>query len=596
MTVKEMLLKKIFLIPAIIIALYTLVGFFLVPLIGTHTIKNTLGKSLNRTISIEKLAVNPYALTATIDGLNVTDTDNQAFFSAKRIYANISLFSLFVLAPEVSQICLESPRVNIVRNKDATFNFSDLLALNQGDKTPDPQTDGEKKGPMEFTLKDVRITQGELMFEDRVTGVAHSMTDFELTLPLLSTREKSLDTPATLDIDFVVNQAKVAVHLESTPFAADLATQVDVRTSDVDVVHYLPYLPLPETIRLKSLGLNLDLHAAYLSTPAKPSLVLQGKVAAVNAALNGAAGEKIITFPSLTLDLSESNLLAGQLNIAKILMQTPQLNITRDPSGTLNLLTYVPQTPAPPEPDTPQPQGNKNADQGQGNFSLNLVDLEIKDAAVSFQDLSNDQPFETLVSPVNLRVENLKAGKTISGQYRLALATETKETVESSGRFQTHPVQAQGSLNLSDLVLNKYLPYYGSRVLFDVNDGTAALSADYEVSEAPDNLDVKISALDFMVQALVIADRNARQEMVNIPEFNIKGAAIDVGNRKIDPGPSPPEAERSWCKGDKAGGLNLVQGMVPAPAASVPTTPEITAQDPTVTSPSCPLECHNAFV
>ncbi len=579
MTVKEMFLKKIFLIPAIIIALYTLVGFFLVPFIGTHTIKNSLGKSLNRTISIEKLAVNPYALTATIDGLDVTDTDNQAFFSARRIYANISLFSLFVLAPEVSQICLENPRVNIVRNKDATFNFSDLLALNQGQEKRDSQTDGQDKSPMEFTLKDVRITQGELMFEDRVTGVSHSMTDFELTLPLLSTREKSLNTPATLDIDFVANQAKVAVHLESTPFAADLATRVDVRTSDVDVVHYLPYLPIPETIRLKDLGLNLDLHAAYLSNPSGPSLVLQGKVAAVNAALNGAAGEKIITFPSLTLDLSPSDLLAGQLNIAKILMQTPQLNLTRDPSGTLNLLTYVTQTPAPPEPEAPQPQGNKSIDQGQGNFSLNLVDLEIKNAAVSFHDLSNDQPFETLISPVNLRVEKLKAGKTISGQYRLALATEAKERVESSGRFQTHPVQAQGSLNLSDLVLNKYFPYYGSLVLFDVNDGTATLSTDYEVSEAPDNLDVKISALDFMVQTLVIADRNARQEMVNIPEFNIKGAVIDVGTREINTGTITTHDAKILVQRDQAGGLNLFQGVAPAPAANVPATPEMTAQN-----------------
>ena len=588
MTVKEMLLKKKFSIPAILIVLYTLVGFFLVPVIARHTLRNTLSKSLDRTVTIEKIAVNPYALAVTIDGLDVTDADHQPFFSARRLYANVSLFSLFVLSPEVSQICLESPRVRIVRNKDATFNFSDLPVLKQGEKKPQPE--GTNKGPMAFTLRKVRITQGELLFEDRLTDVSHSMTDFNLSLPLLSTREKSRHEPAALDIDFVVNQAKVAVHVESTPFAADLSTRVDVKTSDVDLVHYLPYLPLPETIRLKRLGLNLDLHAAYLSTPASPSLVVQGRAAAVNAAVNGAAEEEIITFPSLTLDLSPSNLLAGQVNIAKILMQTPQLNLTRDQSGTLNLLTLVPQTPAPSEPEPPQPEDSKRTDKESGNFSLNLVDLEIKDAAISFRDLSNDQPFETLVSPVNLRVEDLKAGKTISGQYRLALATEAQETVASSGRFQTHPVQARGSLSLSDLVLNKYLPYYESRVLFDVNDGTAAFSADYEVSEAPDSLDVKISGLDFMVQSLVIADRKAREQMVNLPEFAIKGAAIDLGNRKINTGTITTRDGKILVQRDKAGGLNLVQGVVPAPAAEEPATPEITAQNPSSAAQALPWD------
>lgn len=579
MAIKEILLKKIILIPAIIMVLYTLAGFFLIPVLGRNILCKSLSKTLNRQVTIERIAINPYSLTATIEGLSVAEQNKDALFSAKEIFANISLSSLFTLGLNVSELSLENPRVSIVRNRDATFNFSDLLTLNQDNKTAVPEKDSKGKGPIRFTLKNVHITQGNFRFEDQITNVSHAVTDFSLMLPFLTSREKSRDKAAGMDINFVVNQATVDVHVESTPFAADMATQVDIKTSDVDVVHYLSYLPIPETIQLESLGLNLDLHAAYRSTTPTPSLQVQGKVTAVNAEVKGAAEEEIIKFPSLAVDISPSDVLAGQLNIAKILMQTPQLNLSRDKTGTLNLLTYIPQKQAPPHQADNQVAGNKADKTRQDPFSLNLADFEIKDATVSFQDFSNEQAFNTTLFPINVLVKNVKAGSTVSGEYRLTLATEIKENFITSGRFQTHPVQVQGSMNLSNLVLNKYLPYYAALINFDVNDGRASLSANFDISEKPDKLDTAINAVDFMVQSLVISDPNSQEKMVDIPEFNIKGAAFDLGNKQINTGVITLSDADFLVQRDKTGQLNLVKGLQPGKQIKQPETPELAPQD-----------------
>ena len=219
MTIKEVFLKKIILIPVIIMVLYTLMGFFLVPVLGKNILRNTLSKSLNREVSIEKIAVNPYALTATIEGLKVTGKNKEAFFSAKKIFANISSSSFFTFALEVSEMFLENPRVHMTRNKDASFNFSDLLSSSPVDETASQKKDGDDKDLMGVTLKNIHITQGEIRFEDRVTDVSHVVTDFSLMLPFLSSREKSRHEAAGMDIDFILNQASVEIHVESTPFA-----------------------------------------------------------------------------------------------------------------------------------------------------------------------------------------------------------------------------------------------------------------------------------------------------------------------------------------------------------------------------------------
>ncbi|ACN15836.1 conserved hypothetical protein [Desulforapulum autotrophicum HRM2] len=579
MAIKEIFLKKRILIPVIIMVLYTLVGFFLVPVLGKNILCKSLGKALNRQVTIERIAVNPYALTATIEEFSVAEQNKDALFFAKRIFANLSLSSLFTLGLNVSEFSLENPRVSIVRNRDATFNFSDLLALGQDNKTDAPEKDEENKGPIRFTLKNIHITQGEFKFEDQFTNVSHAVTDFSLMLPLLTSREKSRHEAAGMDINFVVNQATVDVHVESTPFAADMATQVEIKISDVDVVHYLSYLPIPETIQLKSLGMNLDLDAAYRSTTPKPSLQIQGKVTAVNAEIKGAAEEEIIKFPSLTVDISPSDILAGKLNITKILMQTPQLNLSRDKTGTVNLLTYIPQKQAPPQQAENKVADNKADKTHSDPFSLNLDNFEIKDATVGFQDLSNEQAFNTTLFPINVLIKNVKAGSTISGEYRLTLASEIKEDFETSGRFQTHPVQAQGSMNLSNLVLNKYLPYYAGLINFDVNDGRATLSANFDISEKPDKLETTINTVDFMVQSLVISDHDAKEQMVEIPEFNIKGASIDLSGKQINTGVITLRDANFFIQRDKAGELNLVKGLLPDKETKKPNTPVLAPQD-----------------
>ena len=372
-----------------------------------------------------------------------------------------------------------------------------------------------------------------------------------------------------MDIDFVLNQSKFDIHVESTPFAEDLAMQADIKTSDIDVIHYLSYLPVPENILLKSLDLNLNLHASYRKKKLNDSLVLQGKVTALNVDVKDLLEEEIIKFPELTIDISKLDILAKQLNISKILIKNPELNLNQDKNGKLNLLKYIPQNKKNKE------EVKKEADINKQPFILNLSDFEIKDAAISFQDLFNEKLFRSRLFPLNIRIENLKAGAMVSGEYSIKFETETKESFASNGRFATQPVQADGSLHLSNIVFNKYAPYYENFVGFDVKDGRLNFSTDFEISQKQDKLDVKIKSKELLIQTLSIFDQQFKEEMINIPEFKIKGSVIDVANKKIDTGSIFVQNGKILLKRHKDGQINLAKSILPARGSLSPETSEI---------------------
>ncbi len=173
MTIKDILSKKIVLILAAGIVLYTLVGFFLLPILAKNIVTDRLSKALNREVTIEKIAINPYALTATIDFLVVKEQNKAIFFSVQKIFANLTLSSLFTFTFIASDLSLENFYVNIIRNEDASYDFSDLLDSAKEDKKSSKNVAAKDKEDFGFILKVVNITRGNIVFTDNVTKVSH---------------------------------------------------------------------------------------------------------------------------------------------------------------------------------------------------------------------------------------------------------------------------------------------------------------------------------------------------------------------------------------------------------------------------------------
>src|SRR5579859_5857822 len=108
------------------IALYTLLGFFVLPAVIKWQMLKRLPALTHRNVAVQQVKLNPYALSFTLRGFSLTETNGDEFASLGELYVNFQSVSLLKRGFVFKEISIKKPSANIVRLVDGTFNFSDL--------------------------------------------------------------------------------------------------------------------------------------------------------------------------------------------------------------------------------------------------------------------------------------------------------------------------------------------------------------------------------------------------------------------------------------------------------------------------------------
>src|ERR1700744_1664109 len=108
-----------------LLVFYTVVGFLILPPIIRAVAVKVISRELDRETSIQKIKLNPYDFSVTVDGLLIKDKDGQPFVSWDEVYVNFQISSIFRKAWQFKQISVVRPFARAQMNPDGTFNFSD---------------------------------------------------------------------------------------------------------------------------------------------------------------------------------------------------------------------------------------------------------------------------------------------------------------------------------------------------------------------------------------------------------------------------------------------------------------------------------------
>jgi len=120
---------------------YAVTGFLILPPIIRHVAVKQLSTQLGREVSIAKVKVNPFVLSATVDGLLIKDPDGQPFVAWDEVYVNFQLSSFFGKAWVFKEISTTKPFVRVQMNKGGTFNFTDLITKFSTNAAPAAKTE-----------------------------------------------------------------------------------------------------------------------------------------------------------------------------------------------------------------------------------------------------------------------------------------------------------------------------------------------------------------------------------------------------------------------------------------------------------------------
>jgi len=567
--------KRILMILASVLALYTIAGFFLAPWAGKKILVKELGNKLGRPIIVGSVFVNPYLLTLGIKDLAIKEKEGGNFISVSSLLVDISMGSVFKFAPVIEELAIESLGVNLVLKKDGSFNFSDLIQRFEKDPKDIPTEDSALTDPeiFGFLLSNTKISNVNIRFLDQIREKEHVIENFNLNLPLLNSLEKDRQTKTIADIDFVLNQAKINIKIESLPFAPGRDSVVTLKTGSIDFLTYLKYLPLPDTLLVKRLETSLDLAMTYsqAGVKEKPSLILKGDVKISNIDIQDADHTPVLTIPQMNLTLAPSDLLDKRLRLADLKILSPKIHLTRDANGNLNLLKDVSEEKIPvEEEDTPKPEKpEKEVVMASGGekktpgFVFQLDTGDIVDASLSFTDVSNKTPFNTILSPVSVQVRDIVAQEGVLGKYSIFLKTETDESIASAGQFSTTPLALEGSVTLERLVLKKYLPYVENLINFDLQEGQLDLDAGVTLSENDSKLSIVIKNKELRLTNLKVWDRVNKEIPVFIPEVIVTGSVVDTGKQRLDLGKIKISQGKILLKRQADGSINLMNNLLP---------------------------------
>ena len=540
-------LRKGLLAIAAAVGIFTLFGFFALPAILKPVVQDALSEALHRKTSIRKIRVNPFVLAVSVQGLEISErNDPGRWISVEELFVNLQLASVYRMGPILKEIRLTKPRVNIVRRKDGTYNFTDIIEERMKIRS-------ERESPLKYSFNNIRLIDGHLDFVDGPNGARHKVEGIQLAVPFFSNLKYAVDRYVAPSFSAVVNGDAVSMKGWTKPFKESLETAVEIDISDLDLPRYLEYLPFRREYEVASALLDIKAILRFLQRKGlPPSISVDGYALLRDVRVTGRDKSPMVSLPSVRAVVLPADIGAGEYRLASLTVKDPEIDAVIDRNKRLNLL-YL-------KPEKEKEKQNTEKSGKEGVFSIDSVRLS--GGKVRFTDASRPDVFRTVLGDIRIDVDALSTEKGKTAAASLVLSTEAGESIGLKGTLSLAPLGSEGTLTVGKLALGKYAPYYREKVLFDVTRGALDLRTGYSFAQTPEGDRFRLHGLAVSVGGLRLRQREEKEDFLDIPAFSAKDARIDPGLKEIEVGEIATEKGRIAIRKRADGKMN-VSRLVP---------------------------------
>lgn len=147
----------------ILVLLYCLLGFLIIPGIGLRVANQQLAHYSTVPARLERIEFNPFSLELTLWGLHLGQ-DGQEQVRFRRLYANLELDSLWQRRLHLADVELDAPHTELLFAENGTLNLAKLFKLPPSAPAPAQE---EPSKPFPLRIDRIRLAEGSLHFLDR---------------------------------------------------------------------------------------------------------------------------------------------------------------------------------------------------------------------------------------------------------------------------------------------------------------------------------------------------------------------------------------------------------------------------------------------
>ncbi len=470
--------KKIFIGIAAAFALISVIGFFVLPLVIKPIAQEKLTAALHRHVSIEKISINPYALSVTIRGFKISEPAPAPgpFVAFDELYVNLyGLSSLFQRKLNVEEITLTKPYISITREEDSSYNFSDLLPGDEKKPTPASK-------PFYFSLNNIQIVGGSIDFRDTPNKTKHNVRNMNLAVPVISNMEQYVINYVEPKFSANINGNPFELQGKTKPFVDSRETVFDIDISDLDIPFYWQYVPGKKNFHLKSARLDTKLKINFIMQEGKqPAVKISGIVALRKVVVDDLKNNKILRLPELNIGIAEAEPFKSDIHLSRIGVKDIELAILRNKEGKLNLLTLLEDPPK--EKKQPQKEtGKAKEPQPKNPLKLVIDELQLEASDLTFTDEVPAKKAVIRLAPLKFKAKNLSTVKEAKGDIDLLLTVNKKGEIAVKGQLSLEPLAADLNMDLKNIAIRTFQPYFADLVKINVQQGAISTAGKFSLA------------------------------------------------------------------------------------------------------------------
>jgi hypothetical protein len=315
-----------------------------VPEFTRRALTRDVAGMLGRDVQVGKITFNPFTLTLRAHDLAIAQPGGaQPLFALSEADVSASWKSLFWFAPVVDRLVLRQPRVALVRDGQAHFNFSDVQRklAEMGAEKPQPPEEKEKGLPR-FSLNNMRLENGSITLDDQVTGRKQVIDQIDLGVPFVSNFGYATDIDVVPKFHARINGSPFDLNGKARPFDVVPTSTLDVVFSDLDLEKWADAWGVPLPVKLKQGLLDSDLHIAFEQPrDAAPKLRITGGLSLRELDLREASDENLLAWKALNVRGVDALPLERRLQIGEVELVDPRIQTRRYADQRVNWLDVI---------------------------------------------------------------------------------------------------------------------------------------------------------------------------------------------------------------------------------------------------------------